>query len=47
MFGNPVTVLSGLGTFVVIAGVFLYIKAQQYDDKMNSPNILQRKVRAI
>lgn len=52
MFGNPVTVLSGLGTFIVIAGVFLYIKAQQYDDnKFNSSIILQRrrrtKVRAI
>lgn len=48
MFGNPVTLLSGLGTFIVIAGVFLYIKAQQYDDRMSSANLIQRrKVRAI
>ncbi|XP_071052705.1 solute carrier family 35 member E2A-like isoform X2 [Onthophagus taurus] len=47
MFDNPVTLLSGLGTFVVIAGVLLYIKAQQYDDKSRSSNLMQRKVRAI
>lgn len=47
MFGNPVTLLSGLGTFVVITGVLLYIKAQEYDDRTTSGNILQRKIRAI
>lgn len=47
MFGNPVTLLSGLGTVTVIAGVLLYIKAQEYDDRMHSANIIQRKVRAI
>lgn len=52
MFGNPVTMLSGLGTLVVIAGVFLYIKAQEYDDRSHQPhhqsgNIIQRKIRAI
>lgn len=47
MFGNPVTLLSGMGTFTVIAGVFMYIKAQEYDDRLNSANLIQRKVRAI
>ncbi|XP_045471579.1 solute carrier family 35 member E2A-like [Harmonia axyridis] len=46
MFGNPVTMLSGLGTIIVITGVFMYIKAQQYDDNKTSI-LLQRKVRAI
>lgn len=31
LFGNPVTVLSGLGTCIVIIGVLLYNKAQQID----------------
>ncbi|XP_018329810.2 solute carrier family 35 member E2-like [Agrilus planipennis] len=44
MFGNPVTLLSGLGTTVVILGVLLYIKAQDYDDKVQTS---RRKVRAI
>ncbi|XP_018579038.1 solute carrier family 35 member E2-like [Anoplophora glabripennis] len=48
MFGNPVTMLSGLGTITVIAGVFLYIKAQEYDnDRLSSANLMHRKVRAI
>lgn len=48
MFGNPITALSGLGTITVIAGVFLYIKAQEYDtDRINSTNLIHRKVRAI
>ncbi|KAG8259531.1 solute carrier family 35 member E2B-like [Homalodisca vitripennis] len=36
MFGNDVTVLSGLGTCVVIVGVLLYNKAQQIDLQMYS-----------
>uniref|UniRef100_A0A1B6KKG7 Sugar phosphate transporter domain-containing protein n=1 Tax=Graphocephala atropunctata TaxID=36148 RepID=A0A1B6KKG7_9HEMI len=36
MFGNSVTVLSGLGTCVVIVGVLLYNKAQQIDLQMYS-----------
>ncbi|GJQ67303.1 hypothetical protein Trydic_g8203 [Trypoxylus dichotomus] len=47
MFDNPVTLLSGLGTIIVITGVFLYLKAQEYDDRMKSSNLVQRKVRAI
>ncbi|XP_074039775.1 solute carrier family 35 member E2A [Leptinotarsa decemlineata] len=49
MFGNPVTVLSGLGTITVIVGVLLYIKAQEYDnnDRSSSANLIHRKVRAI
>lgn len=31
LFNNPVTGLSALGTFLVIAGVLLYNKAQEYD----------------
>ncbi|KAJ3655324.1 hypothetical protein Zmor_014459 [Zophobas morio] len=47
MFGNEVTLLSAVGTITVIAGVFMYIKAQEYDDKLSSVNLIQRKVRAI
>ncbi|ROT66835.1 putative solute carrier family 35 member E2-like [Penaeus vannamei] len=47
LFGNPVTLLSGVGTAVVIAGVLLYSKARDLDarrreqfsitqDKMNN-----------
>lgn len=46
MFGNSVTLLSGIGTTIVIIGVLLYIKAQEYDDKMYTANLI-RKVRAI
>lgn len=31
MFGNPITFLSGLGTVIVIIGVTMYNKAQEYD----------------
>jgi hypothetical protein len=31
MFANPITLLSGLGTVIVIVGVTLYNKAQEYD----------------
>ena len=31
LFGNEVTILSGLGTSIVISGVLLYNKAQDYD----------------
>uniref|UniRef100_A0A6M2DZY0 Putative solute carrier family 35 member e2-like agrilus planipennis n=1 Tax=Xenopsylla cheopis TaxID=163159 RepID=A0A6M2DZY0_XENCH len=31
LFGNSVTLLSGLGTLIVIFGVLLYNKAQDYD----------------
>ncbi|KAG8230340.1 hypothetical protein J437_LFUL000611 [Ladona fulva] len=34
LFDNPVTLLSGLGTCIVIAGVLLYNKAQEYDQKV-------------
>lgn len=47
MFGNPVTLLSGMGTITVIVGVLMYIKAQEYDDRLSSANLIQRKVRAI
>lgn len=51
MFGNPVTPLSAFGTIIVICGVLLYIKAQQYDQSSAASsataNLMQRKVRAI
>lgn len=31
LFGNPVTLWSGVGTAVVIAGVLLYSKAREVD----------------
>ena len=31
VFGNPVTFLSGLGTCIVTAGVFVYNKAREYE----------------
>lgn len=40
LFGNPVTMLSGLGTCTVIVGVLLYNKAQEYDKlKLNKISI--------
>jgi len=33
IFGNPITVGSGFGTFVVISGVFIYNKAKEISDK--------------
>ncbi|KAF5288956.1 hypothetical protein FQA39_LY03835 [Lamprigera yunnana] len=47
MFGNSVTLLSGVGTSIVIVGVLLYIKAQEYDDQTHVANLMLRKVRAI
>jgi solute carrier family 35 protein E2 len=40
LFGNEVTFLSGLGTVVVILGVFLYNAAQQVD-AVSSPRLVQ------
>ncbi|XP_026464040.1 solute carrier family 35 member E2-like [Ctenocephalides felis] len=34
LFGNSVTLLSGLGTLIVIFGVLLYNKAQDYDSQI-------------
>ncbi|CAG2058117.1 unnamed protein product, partial [Timema podura] len=53
MFGNPVTLLSGMGTCVVILGVLAYNKAQEYDRlklSKDSGNILTKvptKVRKV
>jgi solute carrier family 35 protein E2 len=40
LFGNEVTFLSGLGTIVVILGVFLYNAAQEVDAR-SGPRIVQ------
>ncbi|KAK9501117.1 hypothetical protein O3M35_002222 [Rhynocoris fuscipes] len=39
LFGNPVTVLSALGTCTVIAGVLLYNKAREIDTSAKQSNI--------
>lgn len=39
LFGNSITILSGLGTVIVIAGVVIYNKVKQYDIERQSINI--------
>lgn len=34
LFGNPVTLLSGLGTVIVTVGVLLYTKAKEHDQRL-------------
>ncbi|KAJ8021384.1 Solute carrier family 35 member E2 [Holothuria leucospilota] len=43
VFGNPVTVLSGVGTFVVVIGVFLYNRARQYENALRKEMANTRK----
>ena len=38
LFGNPVTFLSGLGTFIVLLGVLLYNKATDIDSRIKKKN---------
>lgn len=40
MFGNPVTLWSGFGTVIVIVGVTLYNKAQEYDKLYKSTQVI-------
>ncbi|XP_067006640.1 solute carrier family 35 member E2A isoform X2 [Anabrus simplex] len=40
LFGNPVTLLSGLGTCIVIVGVLLYNKAQEFD-RLNQNKVIK------
>nr|CAD7432641.1 unnamed protein product [Timema monikensis] len=48
MFGNPVTLLSGMGTCVVILGVLAYNKAQEYDRlKLSKPPFMGERRRGI
>lgn len=39
LFGNSITLLSGLGTVIVIAGVVIYNKVKQYDINRQSNNV--------
>jgi len=39
LFGNSITVLSGLGTIIVIAGVVIYNKVKQYDINCQMTNV--------
>lgn len=43
MFGNPVTLLSGLGTVIVIVGVTMYNKAQEYDNRHRFAKVRMRR----
>lgn len=42
LFGNSITLLSGLGTVIVIAGVVIYNKVKQYDINRQS-NVVSNK----
>jgi len=44
LFNNPVTGLSALGTFLVIAGVLLYNKAQEFDKIMTKKHRYVSKI---
>jgi solute carrier family 35 protein E2 len=44
LFNNPVTGLSALGTILVITGVLLYNKAQEYDRVKNMKHRYTSKV---
>lgn len=39
LFGNSVTLLSGLGTIIVIAGVVIYNKVKHYDTNHQLTNV--------
>jgi len=39
LFGNSITILSGLGTIIVIAGVVIYNKVKQYDINCQTTNV--------
>ena len=36
IFGNDVTLLSGVGSFIVIVGELLYNKARDYEDNLRT-----------
>jgi solute carrier family 35 protein E2 len=40
LFANEVTLLSGIGTAIVISGVLLYNKAQDYDKRSRETQII-------
>lgn len=39
LFGNSITLLSGLGTIIVIAGVVIYNKVKQYETNRQLSNV--------
>lgn len=43
LFGNSITLLSGLGTVIVIIGVVIYNKVKQYDISRQSTNVSDNK----
>lgn len=47
LFGNSITLLSGLGTIVVIAGVVLYNKVKQYEISRQLFNVSTNKNRHV
>lgn len=39
LFGNSITILSGLGTIIVITGVVIYNKVKQYEINQQLSNV--------
>lgn len=47
LFGNHITLFSGIGTCVVISGVFLYHKARTFEHELSLSTVISENVDAI
>ena len=45
VFNNQVTLLSGIGTAVVVLGVFLYNRAREHEQQNSSNEAMTREVK--